>query len=1132
MISIRNVKTIAHYERKILSRSWFFRIFSILLLFVVGVFTAAGMLSSGGDFPASLQSLPTGMLYSALSLFNICQAVIALFLASDFMKRDKKLDTAEVLFIRPMTNAEYVIGKTVGILTLFVMLNLLVLVIVAIFQMASDTVPLRILPMLYYVLLLCLPSLIFILGLAFAAMSILKNQALTFLVLLGYISMVIFYLGEKQNYILDYMADQMPMVYSDLIGFGQFDNILIHRLAYTFAGMGFISLSVLLLKRLPQIRHSSVYVGIITALFFLASGSLFYKYHERFQQRLDNRKDWISQASDNFNYPIATMTHANLYMELGVPAKASAMLTLQNNTDQELDTLLFSLNPGLKVEKATQEGQSLTVQQDGILLWISGIKPLQPGDVANVSLEYQGTFDFDVSYLDALDENFFAQHGTGDMKIASEYGFYTDEYVLLTKENLWYPVAGIAYDPSRPAVFRQQFTRFDLTVKSENGLYPVSQGECTTTDSVTYHFSVRDPLPQLSLIASNYVAHEKELAGLKMKIACNEGHDYYSKYLSEIGDTLDAVVSEFLDSYERSLNLYYPYTNFSLVEVPVQYTSLPHSWTSAMAQCQPQMILFPERGFNIRQAYFKGEIANTKRRQRWTNEDLTDKEIQASVLYSFLSRTFSEESAQMSFQQMVINETAQSNPYNIFPNYYYFVNYITSEECPVLNYAFESYLKTATASDMGSFFRRMGGGGGLSDTDKANLILNGKSLEQVISTETDKVVVNNVLKAKGSYLLTWMEKQIGDTDFDTFLRDYLYKNSYREITYNEISEQISQRFNTSIGGFIGEWYKDQQIPAFAWTTLKMYETIEGDHTAYLMQTKVTNWGEAPGLIKFTFQTGGGGFGGPPGMRGGNQSSEPIEISYLIGVGETRDIQMSLDEQPRMVGIDTHVSKNIPASSIQFGLNPQRTKPSSLRAYNIESNTPVTFDTPGEILVDNDDEGFTSFDPALNNPIRKMFEKEKSGNREFVSENMFGGQSPATWGLAASNDYYGKFEHTAMIVQSGDGNKTATWTHPLTDEGYYDIYVYLNRQRRRGGGPGGPGGPGGRGGGSDPVGSYFYTVYHADGIDEVELKTSDFDTGWNLLGSFYISSGEGKIVLSDKGGAQIVVADAVKWIRQK
>src|SRR5674476_1193744 len=111
MKAIHNILTVSKYESKTLFRSWFFRIFSILALLFVFLFNLGTQTSIGwpnGDMVA----LPSMIPFINLYIINIAQAIIAVFLASDFLKRDKKLDTTEVIYMRSMTNADYVISKT------------------------------------------------------------------------------------------------------------------------------------------------------------------------------------------------------------------------------------------------------------------------------------------------------------------------------------------------------------------------------------------------------------------------------------------------------------------------------------------------------------------------------------------------------------------------------------------------------------------------------------------------------------------------------------------------------------------------------------------------------------------------------------------------------------------------------------------------------------------------------------------------------------------------------------------------------------------------------------------------------------------------------------------------------------
>ena len=97
-MNIHNISTISRYETKLLRRSWLFRIFAILSLLVI-VFFHMGTQSNLGWFEWVMVAMPSSIPFVNIYLFNIAQSVIAIFLAGSFLKRDKKLDTAEVIYV-------------------------------------------------------------------------------------------------------------------------------------------------------------------------------------------------------------------------------------------------------------------------------------------------------------------------------------------------------------------------------------------------------------------------------------------------------------------------------------------------------------------------------------------------------------------------------------------------------------------------------------------------------------------------------------------------------------------------------------------------------------------------------------------------------------------------------------------------------------------------------------------------------------------------------------------------------------------------------------------------------------------------------------------------------------------------
>jgi ABC-type transport system involved in multi-copper enzyme maturation permease subunit len=166
MISITNIRSVARYEAKTLRRSWLFRLFAIASLLILGIMNIA-VFSPVGEQDWESLAIPATIPHINLYLLNIAQALIIIFLASDFIKRDKKLDTNEVLYTRPVSNFEYIIGKTTGILRLFIGLNLIILLIALIVNLTANNTRVDIAAYLSHLLIISLPTLIYSLGLAY-----------------------------------------------------------------------------------------------------------------------------------------------------------------------------------------------------------------------------------------------------------------------------------------------------------------------------------------------------------------------------------------------------------------------------------------------------------------------------------------------------------------------------------------------------------------------------------------------------------------------------------------------------------------------------------------------------------------------------------------------------------------------------------------------------------------------------------------------------------------------------------------------------------------------------------------------------------------------------------------------------
>ena len=50
------------------------------------------------------------------------------------------------------------------------------------------------------------------------------------------------------------------------------------------------------------------------------------------------------------------------------------------------------------------------------------------------------------------------------------------------------------------------------------------------------------------------------------------------------------------------------------------------------------------------------------------------------------------------------------------------------------------------------------------------------------------------------------------------------------------------------------------------------------------------------------------------------------------------------------------------------------------------------------------------------------------------------------------------------------------------------------------------------------------------IDDINIDIATAEEGWNLIGTFFLSSGPVKVELSNETDGKMVVADAVKWVK--
>ncbi|MFH1843349.1 MAG: hypothetical protein ABIF77_09075 [bacterium] len=1155
MISPGAIWTIARVEGRTLLRSWFFRIMSLVALTYFGFFDYFAVFSkSAGDW--ELHGIPSTIPYVNILFLNAVQAVVAVFLASDFLKRDKKLDTTEVIYMRSLTNTDYVWGKTLGILLVFGGLNLVVLAMPLVINLFFPDIPIVWKAYLYYPLLISLPTLVFILGLSFLFMVLIRNQAVTFIVLLGYVATTMFFLGRKFNYLFDYMAFNVPLMYSGFTGFGDVTSMLIHRGMYFLLGLGCIFLTIFLLQRLPQSRlmHGG---ALVMAILCLTGGlGLGFRFVQNVNDGKALRVRLAALGDDYFDTPTVTPLRYGIELEHREKSfAAAATMVVRNENAVPLDRYVLNLNPGLTVDRvsyhlfsgktkvfptpresddhAPQGGSSedevykrgpcrsgpvtLRIDQsftrDHHLLLIEPDRPLAAGDHDTFTVTYHGVIDEEACYPDVDELIRGTVYRPGEVFTGvKRFSFNEPDYLLLTPENGWYPRPGGGYSGAHPVNQRLDFARYDLEVRTREDLTAISQGVVDTVAAGHFRFRPESPLPSVTVTVGPYELRSVTVDSVAYNLYVREGHAYFEPYFTTIGDTLPDIIRDLQQSFENRIGLEYRFPRLSLIEVPIHFFCFRHTWTINQEVVQPEMVLLPEKGLPFYAADFQQVLRHNRRHTRHSNEDVSEMESEIQLLRRFVGDTLTDDFMPTSYWWGG-DDFEFDTDYNLFPNYLSFANHLVSTEWPVLNLALESYFVGRLEDRSTEYFRFTVG---LVPGERVNLALKNQNLPDLMANPDRRDLLPLVLKNKGDYLFLLLESICGEERFAEFLTRQLELSRFRDLSLVDFLAALDTEFDLDFRPYIDTWYESRELPGYLAWDHEVYQVLDGDRTRYQVRFKLANAEQTDGLVRIAYRQRSEREGGAS-----IRDADPHEAGRLmfLKAGQIKEFGQVLDFEPSSVRIVTMVSRNIP--TIIFYDVPEVELRKSARPFDGESiiEGPIRYTEPGEIVVDNEDDGFAVETSPARCLLRKWFPRERDEeDSKYVGLRFWSDIN--SWQPTINPHFYGKYVRSSHYTNADRDNvRKASWSADITEAGFYDLYVHVYRLNL------------GWERSSAEFGTNQFLIDHEDGVEQVELDLDAAENGWNHLGSYYFRAGVNTVEITNETRKRFVLADAMKWVKR-
>jgi hypothetical protein len=333
-----------------------------------------------------------------------------------------------------------------------------------------------------------------------------------------------------------------------------------------------------------------------------------------------------------------------------------------------------------------------------------------------------------------------------------------------------------------------------------------SQGMPAEKDG-TWSYSSTVPYTGLTLAMGNYICDTIKIHDVRYFLWHYKGNDYYKKDLAEIGDTIKFLVSGIMRELETNFSTKYPFSTLSIVEAPVQFFSFPRKNTQTRAEVQPSLVLVPERLSTIDQAGFGKRFTRQKKQMARNNQVITDKELQVRLFNTFVRNTFISGENYQFKNGSVINEPTR---FRLGPSFYFFRNNFFSPDYPVINAVFESHLQRVNAPARPQWVEMMSGN--VSDNDKANIILKGKSFRELMAQNPGDDTIRTVLSVKGDYMFNLIRSKTGITEFSEWFRKYLNDNSFRRINLYTFSNDIKAKFGFEFYPYLENWFDGKDQP--------------------------------------------------------------------------------------------------------------------------------------------------------------------------------------------------------------------------------------------------------------------------------------------------------------------------------
>ncbi|MDR0544316.1 MAG: hypothetical protein LBG30_03090 [Odoribacteraceae bacterium] len=1108
-MDVRALLRIAGCHAKLARRDRVARVFFVFTLLLTFV---AEFLHAELPFPGENVMLQLSSFIPYTSAYITCLFLFfPVILLAGWLARGRRVDSNDALDYRPASNEERAWGMAAGVGRVLATRAAWVMAVGALVHATlGRAAPFDGWVYLFYFATLIAPWLAFAIGASFAVTALARHRGLALLLLLGGAWAVFFVAGDAAGGAFDPTGLALPNAFSEITGHPDTGRYLLQRGGWLLVGLGLVQVAAAGYRRLPN--NPVTRARLLPAMALLAAGmAMVGARYASWQGDRVARRGLAANYEAYRQAPKMTLVEQSLdFRQEGGRMALSSRMVLENRTGATVEEVILYLNPGLRVTSLRDERGEVGRERDRQV--VRAMTRVGDGERRVLELECEGRIDERVCLLD-LPERLYRESSGGsafNCGFGRRHAILSDNYTWLTPECLWYPVAKAPADPVSPYGMSRDFSRYTLRVARGDGRTVISQG-AREEEADGIAFRPEQPLRGISLCIGDYERRSMTVDSTLLELYLFKGHGKLLEGLEDVEDALPGVFEQAKDEAEYAAGKRYPFRRFALVERPLPLADDYREWHGGSEFVQPEMVFFPERGARVLPDPGRSiGLANMDRRARAEQvisraiatllNNKSEKFIGSVDLFSSIASFSPLERA---------GQSPGINPHEASSLFYDQVNTMYSPDFPPAGAAFHLLLGQRRPALEFVFAKSVQRA---QLPVRVNDYLDGHSLRDAVEDRTlDPLALGAILgqKAKEMSQLFTGRGVSSDTVL-AFVQHYLETHPFQEIPFERFNRDFSARFGADWMEALPAWYTRDSLPRFlvkppaiwsddekAWLTFAVFNDSSAEGIVTLGRTT---------QVKSVTVTASGSVRVSEGL-------ENVTTDYVIPPRTGKKVTFEMDRPPAVVIMDMNLAGNDPATftrsvRVEFADRSPGEQPVD-RDY---------FFTPGEIIVDNRDPGFSIARPSSDGSLRKRIRSWLRPDGERFGERF---PSAERWSIIRNEFAHGLFIRDRVEKLAGNGKHAVRWSARLEEEGLYEVSAYVSKQVLV---------IYAADGASQKDVFQHYTITTAGGVEEVSVNVSR-NEGWCALGRFRLAPGEHSVTLDDRGETQQSIAgDAIKWTR--